>query len=400
MVKRTLLTLLLLSSSSLGAVYQIDIVKERGVKSEKPRLVVYKVKRGDTLLKIMKRFKVPRRLLYQVVKINKLRNPNLIYAGQVIRLPVGWNEKRQRVRKKEFTEEEFKFLKTIGAKVNDDGFLFTAGKKLNLKKTPIVEASGKRFIVDLSGEIGGRTRKSLEEAGFTVIGSKELGDLIEKVLSENFSSIQRKGKLILGENDILVYKYDYMGYNKFTGQRTVINTRPDTPKTLVKLLNSYGIAVIQPPLRKLDTSEGRGKLRIIAGDGLTKINSVIKVLTGQEGVKREEGLFFPKLKLFVVYDFVSPEEKVKLELQGNKVVVLTGDFLNDIENILTLVPLANKLVDLVLYEPPSSKGKRSKFTIRGLLVSTPKEDWFLIDSVDKPQELPYLTSRGVNVMVY
>ena len=400
MVKRALIALLLLSSPSLAAVYQIDIVKERSHRSEKPRFVVYKVKRGDTLLKIMKKFKIPRRLLYQVAKINKIKNPNLIYAGQVIRLPVGGSGKRERVKKEKFSEKDFKFLKTVGAKVRDEGFLFTDAGKLNLKRNPIVEAGGKRFIVDLSGQIGKKMRKALESAGFTVIGSKEFENLIDEVLSENFASIQKNGKLILGEKDVLVYKYDYMGYNKFTGQRTVINRKPDTPPSLVKLLNSYGIAVIQPPYRKLDTKEGTGKLRIVGGDGLTKINSVIEILTGSGGVIKDKGLFFPKLKLYVVYDFIDPEDKVKLELRGNKVVVLTGNFLYDIENILALVPLANKLVDLVLYEPPLSKGERSKFTIRGLLVSTPKADWFLIDSVDKPAELSYLTSRGVNVIVY
>ena len=400
MVKRALVALLLLSCPSYGAVYQIDIVKERALKGEKPRFVLYRVKKGDTLLKILKKFRLPDRLLYQVAKINKIKNPNLIYAGQVIRLPAGEKAGREKVKGEKFTEKDFTFLKTIGAKVIDDGFLFTDAGKLNLKKTPIVKVKGKMFVVDLSQTVTNRMKKALESAGFTVVGSKELDSLIEDALSENFTSIQKNGRLILGEKDVLVYNYDFMGYNRFTGQRTVINKKPDTPPSLVKLLNSYGIAVIQPPYRKLDTREGTGKLRIIGGDGLTKINSVIKVLTGKEGTVRDNGLYFPGLKLYVVYDFINPEEKVRLELQGNKVVVLTGNFLYDIENILALVPLANKLVDLVLYEPPLSRGERSKFTIRGLLVSTPKADWFLIDSVDKPAELSYLTSRGVNVIVY
>ena len=401
MVKRALISFLLFTLPSYGAVYQIDVVKERELKLEKPRFFVYKVKRGDTLLKIMEKFKIPRSFLYEIVKVNKLKSPNLIYVGQKLKLPAeGELKKREKTRKVHPSEKDFKFLKTIGTVVKDNGILFTDYGKVNLRKTPIIEANGKRFIVDLSGQIGSKMKRSLESAGFTVVGRKELEKLIDKVLSENFSSITKNGELILGEKDILVYKYDFMGYNKFTGQRTVINREADTPPALEKILNAYGIAVIQPPYRKLDTDEGNGKLKIVRGKGIEKINAVMKILTGKRGIEKEEGLFFPSLNLYVVYDFIDPEEKVKLELQGNKVVVLGGNFLQDIQNILTLVPLANKELNLILYEPPLSKGKRSTFRIEGLLVSTPKEDWFLIDSVDKPEEIPYLVSRGVNVIVY
>jgi hypothetical protein len=240
----------------------------------------------------------------------------------------------------------------------------------------------------------------LKDAGFSVVGQEGFEKLLEDVLSTNFTSLQKNGKLVLGENDILTYKYDYLGYNKFTGQRTIINTRADTPEPLIRLLNSYGIALVQPPRRKLDTREGNGLLKIVSGNGITKINSIVNLLTGKSGKENEYGLFFPELKLYVVYDFVTPEDKVKLELGGNRVVVLTGNLLYDLENILALVPLANKVVELVLYEPPLTKGERSKFTIRGLLVSTPKREWFLIDGVDKPEELPYLRFRGVNLIIY
>jgi len=400
MVKRALALSLLLFSASYGAVYQIDIVKERAESSSEGKFVLYKVRRGDTLLKILRRHKIPARLLYQVAKLNNLKNPNLIYEGQVIKLPVGNQFVKSKRSKKREREAQFKLLKTLGAKVKREGYLFTETGKVDLKSSPMVQVGQRRFIVDFSGQIDRKIRLELADAGFSVIDERGFESLIDQLISQNFTSIQKKGRLILGAKDVLVYNYDYMGYNKFTGQRTVINTLPDTPQPLVTLLNAYGIAVVQPPRVEPKTKEGNGTLRIIKGDGITKINSLIKVLTGKGGVKTDYGIRFPELRLHVVYDFVTPEEKVKLELGGDRVVVLTGNFLYDVENILTLVPLANKLVELILYEPPQTKGKRSRFTVKGLLVSTPKRDWFLIDSVDRPEEIPYLLYRGVNLIIY
>jgi len=400
MVKRALILSLLFSTFAHGAVYQIDIVKEKPGEASREKFVLYRVKKGDTLLKILKEHGIPRRLLYEVVRLNRLKDPNLIYVGQVIKLPAGKRRGKSRPRKERTSEVDFRLLKSLGARVKSEGYLFTSSGKVNLKKNPMVQVGQKRFIVDFSRQIDRRILRELQDAGFSVVDEKGFESLIEEVLSKNFTSIRKNGELILGARDILIYRYDYMGYNRYTGQRTVINTAPDTPPPLGALLNAYGIGVIQPPRVEPKTKEGNGTLKIIRGDGITRINSLIKLLTGEKGVKTEYGIRFPKLKLHVVYDFVTPEEKVRLELRGDRVVVLTGNFIYDVGNILTLVPLASKMVELILYEPPGSKGRRSKFTIKGLLVSTPERDWLLIDSVDRPEELPYLLYRGVNVIVY
>ncbi|WP_457677948.1 LysM peptidoglycan-binding domain-containing protein [Thermovibrio sp.] len=397
MVKRALpLLFLLLTSPTFGAVYQIDIFKRLQGREGEEKFLLYKVKKGDTLLKIMKRFKVPRNLLYEVVKLNKIKNPNRIYAGQVIKLPSFRAERSSRGRG---LKDEIALLKRLG-KVRESGILFTRSGKVSLKENPLFEVNGENFVIDLSGKIGKRVREELKEAGFSVVKGSEIDSLIEKALSLNFSSVEKNGKLILGEKDVLVYKFDFMGYDFKTGQRIVINKTPDTPPQLKRLLEAYGIDLIQPQYRGPKTKEGWGRLLIVKGGGLTKINTVVKVLTGKGGDKTGLGLYFPDFKVYAVYDFVDPETKVKLELSGNRVVVLTGNLLYDLKKVLTVIPLANKEVELVLYEPPLSKGRRSTFKIKGLLVSTPKRDWFLIDRVDKPQELPYLNSRGVNVMVY
>ena len=402
MVKRALLILSLLTVSSYGATYQINVVKEEPSASVEKRYVIYRVKRGDTLLKIMKKFKVPRRFLYRIAQINRLKNPNLIYPGQEIKLPVGKKEKVERrilKGRRSGIERELHLIKLLGGRVNREGYLFVGNRKISLRRNPIVKVGEEQFLLDFSG-LSSSVKQKLAEVGISVVSGENLGPVLEKVISANFSSLQKNGELIVGENDVLTYHYDYLAYNRYTGQRTVINTSPDTPPTLKSLLAAYGIAVVEPPFKVPDDWEGWGRLKILTGGGLQKIEELIKLFTGSRGKKIPEGLVFPKLKLAVVYDYITPERRTELELQGNRVFVLTGNFLSDVESILSLIPMANKFVKLVLYEPPGTKGKRSKFVIEGLLVSTPKRDWFMVDSVDKPEEIPYLRYRGVNLIIY
>lgn len=55
-------------------------------KPEKPKQIIYTVVRGDNLYKISKKFKVDYR---EIVKANKIKNPNLIYPGQKFIIPKG-----------------------------------------------------------------------------------------------------------------------------------------------------------------------------------------------------------------------------------------------------------------------------------------------------------------------
>ncbi|WP_456456908.1 LysM peptidoglycan-binding domain-containing protein [Thermovibrio sp.] len=395
MVKRALLILLTTLAVARADTYQINIVKENEKGNFTWNFIIYKIKTGDTLLKILKKFHLPKSLLPEVVKVNRIKNPNLIYPGSTLKIPISPKKRSVSSRK----GEELKVLKLLGAKVKEDGILFVGNRKVYLKRNPIVKVGGKRFILDLSNSIRGRVKKELLSAGFNVINRKNLNSLIEETLSLNFVGIEKNGELILGERDILTYRFDFLAYNKFTGQRTVINLKGDTPPTLEGLLNSYNIALLQPKFKDPSRKEGYGKLKILTGEGLKKIGNLLFLLTGKRGKEEEWGLNFPSLKLFIAYDTIDPKEKVKLELNGYKVAVLTGNFLGDVENILSLIPLANKEVELLLYEPPTS-GKRSKFKIRGLLVMAPKENFFLVDSLDKPSEIPYLLYKGVNLVIY
>ncbi len=403
MVKRALLALAfgVLSSASFAATYQINVVKEQSPLKMENRFVIYKVKRGDTLLKIMAKYGIPRSFLYEIIRINKIKNPNLIYIGQKIKLPVGNLTLKKRLKKipANIAEKELDLLRRLGGKINSSGYLFVGNGKISLKKNPIVSVNGKEFLVDFT-DISRELKSQLSSVGIAVVSSSSLDRLLEKVISANFSPLQENGTLIIGENDVLTYHYDYLTYNRFTGQRTVINTSPDTPPPLKRLLKAYDISVIEPEFKVPDDREGWGDFKVLTGDGLEKISSLIYLLTSKKGIEIPEGMVFPDSNLAVVYDYITPEKRTKLEIDGYKVFVLTGNFLNDVENILSLLPVANKFVKLVLYEPPGTKGKRAKFEIEGLLISTEKKDWFLVDSVDRPEEIPYLRYRGVNLIVY
>jgi len=402
MVKRAIVGLAFFLSGVLGAqgaVYEIKIVKEKEKDRILSHLIIYKVKKGDTLYGILKKFHIPMAYLNRVVKINKIKNPNLIYAGQKLKLPVG-----KEVLKRKTSSERYLIpsVKALGGKVESEGIFFIGNKKVNYRETPKVEIGGRKFIVDFSKSLDEGTKKALGDLGIEVINDKKLKELIEKEVESNFLDVKKNGKIVLGLNDVLTYRYDFMGYNKLSGQLTIINLKPDTPLSLVKLLNSYGIEVLQPQPPKLDEEGKKGNLKILPGKGLEKLKNLVKILLNENGRITELGLELPKSKVYVVYNFVDPEERVKLELQGYKVSVLSGNFLTDVEKLLEIIPLANKRINLILYEPPLSKDKtfRSKLEIKGLLVTTEEKEWFLVDALDKPEEVPYLLERGVNLIIY
>jgi len=403
MAKRALLITLLFTlgvSTAKGAVYEIKIVKVKEKKELPSRMIIYKVKKGDTLYGILKKFKIPFTFLNRVVKINRLKNPNLIYAGQRLKLPVGGGSS---AKKEPFALNYLiPALKAVGGRVENEGVFFLGNEKIDYRKTPKVEVGGRKFIVDLSKSLDEETRKALKDLGIGILNEEGLRKLITEQVERNFLEVKRNGKIVLGLNDILTYRYDYMGYNKDSGQLTVINLKPETPESLKGLLRSYGIEVVEPETSQLDAKkEGKGELKILAGEGLEKLRSLVKLLLKEKGEVDEFGLKLPKSKIYVVYDYVDPEDRVKLELQGFKVVVLSGNFLVDVERLLEIVPLASKRVNLILLEPPLSGEKfRSRFEVKGLLISTAKKEWFLVDALDKPEEIPYLLDRGVNLIIY
>jgi len=406
----TLFLCLLPLTAHPSAVYEIKIVKRAGKRRhvEPDNTIMYKVKKGDTLYSILRKFHLPYSALKEIVELNKIKTPNLIHAGQYIKLPVSKKKVRVRAKVKKVVKRKpinrrslIHSVEMFGGKITEMGILFVGNRQINYQRTPKVTIGGRKFIVDFHNEIDAKTRQALKTLGMEVIGAGELKTLVKELIEANFSSLRRNGTIVLGFNDVLVYRYDYMGYNRDSGQLTVVNLKPDTPPSLVNLLRSYGVEVIQPEATgETFGRDGKGKLRILPGGGLEKLGALVYVLTGERGEIDQLGLRFPKSKIYFVYDYVDPEDMVKLELDGYRTAVLSGDFLKDTETLLKMVPVAEKFVSLRLYEPPLSNGARSKFEIKGLLVSTEKGEWLLVDALDRQEEIPYLLERGVNLIIY
>ena len=397
MVKLFVLIFFLLTEVAFSKVYEIRIVKYKDTKGvNNHSFIVYKVKPGDTLSGIMRKFRIPPTMVDTIVNVNKIKNPNLIYAGQKLKLPVGMRDSSRGIPKK--IESFLPAIRMLGGKIDKSGAIFLKDGRVDFRKNPKISVNGEEYILDFTDSLNRELKEELGDIGIKVIKLEELKNLLEDIINLNFGIAEKNGKLVLGMKDVLIYKYDYLSYNVSTGNRIVINLKRDTPVALVNLLKAYCVEVLQPEGKEL---EGKvGELRILSGGGVERIAELVRIVTGEKGVLKDSGIEFPENHLFVAFDFVDPEEKVKLELEGYKVVVLSGDFIRDVEKIFSLVPVVYKRVNLVVVEPPGSNGERSKFEIPGLLISTERKDWFLIDCVDKPEEIPYLRSRGVNLIIY
>jgi len=401
MVRLFILIFFLLTEVAFSEVYEIRIVRHKETKEVGSNgFIIYKVKPEDTLLGIMKKLKIPPNMMDAIVEINRIKNPNLIYAGQKLKLPVGMRSSSRKIPNE--MESLLPAIRMFGGKIDKRGSIFLKSGSVDFRKNPKISVNGEEYILDFTNNLDRKLKKELEAIGIKVIKSEEFKNLLEDLINLSFGIVEKNGKLVLGMRDVLIYKYDYLSYNVSTGNRTVINLKRDTPAALVNLLKTYGVEVLQPEEKEeKEKPEGKkGELRILTGGGVEKIAELVRIVIGEREVLKNSGIEFPENHLFVAFDFVNPEEKVKLELEGYKVVVLSGNFIRDVEKIFLLIPVAYKRVNLVVVEPPGSNGERSKFEIPGLLISTEKKDWFLIDCVDKPEEIPYLRSRGVNLIIY
>ncbi|MEO2068475.1 MAG: LysM domain-containing protein [Desulfurobacteriaceae bacterium] len=401
MVRLAFLIALLLCNLAFGEVYKIKIVKKKvGESIRGSGLIIYKVKKGDTLWGIVKKFKLPKSSIKTIARINKIKNPDIIYVGQKIKIPIGTKSEGKILLPQKSKEKAFfPVIRMLGGETADSGGLILKSGKVDFSKHPKISIGGKDYVLDFGNTISKRVQKEVESLGIRVLKSQEeLKKLLEKEINSQFGIVKKNGELILGLKDILIYHYDYLSYNPSTGNRIVINLKRDTPETLVKLLNAYSIEVTQPEGKDLEGIVG--KLKVLTGGGVDKIAQLVKLLTGKSAKTTENGIEFENLHLFVAFDFIDPEEKVKKELDGYKVVVLSGNLPVDLDNVLSALSVAHKWTRFTVLEPPGTEGTRSKFSIMGIWLSTLKEEWFLIDSVDKPEEIPYLRSRGMNLIIY
>jgi len=84
-------------------------VKKKKSSSRKNKFKYYKVKKGDTLYRLSKNFKVP---INSITKLNRLSHKNKIKYGQVLKIPLKKNKKYKK--KKYCSQPKFKWpLKKI-----------------------------------------------------------------------------------------------------------------------------------------------------------------------------------------------------------------------------------------------------------------------------------------------
>jgi hypothetical protein len=164
------------------------------------------------------------------------------------------------------------------------------------------------------------------------------------------------------------------------------------------LLESYGVSLNQP--EAIDEKGYVGRLKVLAGDFVTKVAELVSLLTGYRGMYKNEAVLFENLSLFISPQNTDFEKISFYKMKGFEVVTLSGSFLRDARKILKVLSIPCEKVRLVVMEPPGTFGKRSKFSINGLMIHAKSKDWFMVDSVEKVEEIPYLRSRGVNLIFY
>jgi LysM repeat protein len=354
--------------------YQLNIVKVFNRKRElRSSIRYYRVKPGDCLIKVMRKFGIPLKDMSRIARLNRLKNPDLIYAGSILKLPFSPIKRTIRVKLNK-AEDYSPVLKGVGFKTISDGVILLGSGVIDLRKNPEVILNGRPFVVDLSNNLPNQQKNDLKALGIGVLNRKTFESVFTEKLLQSYASFSQNGTLTFGKKDILNYRYDYLVYDK-NGLLKVINLEPDTPKLLSNLLLSYGVEVLQP---KASVESGTpGTFKILTGSAFERISSIVGMLAGERGILTSDGLKFPKLKLFVTPDGMDIVENFRFKAKGFKVIVLSGNLRNDIERVIKSLPFASSYVNLRVVEPPGTNGTRSTLTVPGIYVITPKKSFLL-----------------------
>ena len=390
--------LIALSTPSVSAekLYQLTIVKRKERERAKREVIYYRVKPGDHLLKIMRKFKIPPKKLSYVVRINRLKNPDRIYPGQVLKLPSG-RPVKEAFRVKE-REDVSPVIRSLGGEVESSGYILLNSGTVNLSQTPKVKVGDSPFILDLNGSIGEDEEEELKRLGMGVLkGEAGFRKTVENLLIDNFGSFDSNGTLEFGNRCRLVYRYDYAVFDESTGDFKVFNLKSDTPESLKELLSLYSVSVYQP--ESLKEKGVWGKLKILPSGEVERMAALLKVVTGSDCVY-DRGILCNDYNLFISPESTDVERRSFYAMKGFSIVQMTGSFLQDVRSVLRSIGIPSEKVKLLIVEPPGSSGERSKFTVKGMLIHAKDRDWLLLDDVDNPQEVKYMRSRGVNLIFY
>ncbi|WP_456438407.1 LysM peptidoglycan-binding domain-containing protein [Desulfurobacterium sp.] len=398
--------LIILPAPAYGSrnIYKINIIKIRKAQENTgKKIIYYKIKPGDTLYGILRKYNLPLKMIGEVAKLNKLKNPNLILKGHILKIPLPGVKKKG-------VKEKFKVANNVvpdfspiingkGARTYKKGMILLNSGMVNLQQNPVVTTGGSSYIIDLNNNLTEQEIKELQNIGYKVIKNKnQLRKLIEENLLNTFGSFEANGTIKLGTFDRLTYHYDYLIYDMETGSTKIFNLTPDTPKELKNLLSAYGITVEQPEAK---FEKGKpGTLKILTGTNIEKITELIHLLTGEKAIKDGNGYSFNRHKIFVVKEMTSPEEITEKKMAGFTIAKVYPDMGKSIREAVNTIPFAIQRIKLIIVEPPGTEGKRSRFEIKGFSIETPNRTYFLIPGVEKPEEIPYLISRGINLIIY
>jgi len=383
-----------------GKVYEISIVSRAPkMQIHKREITYYRVKPGDTLYGILRKLKIPPKRLSSIAKLNKIKNPDLIYAGQVLKIPFKNGRAGKLFKTRGERLDICPLLKSLGIPVLNSGFILLNSGTVDFSKTPQITVDDKSFVLDIANMIKKGQEEELKSIGIGVLrGNDKLRKIIENRLISNFGSYDSNGTLKFGSKDRLIYRYDYSVFDESSGTLKVFNLKADTPYFLRMLLKSYGVAVKQP--EALEEKGYVGKLKVLSGSSAGKVAEFVNLITGSSGVYNNGMFVFKDLKLLIAPENADFEKISDYKIRGFRVAIVSGVFLSDVKKLLEILAIPHEKIKLVVVEPPGTSGKRSKFSLKGLMVHARDRDWFMVDSVERVEEIPYLRSRGVNLIFY
>jgi len=253
-----------------------------GEKPQKYKYITYRVKRGDSLLKIAKRFRVS---VKQIKRINRLRG-NTIYVGQKLKIPV----KVKEVAKKEKAQKGAKFVPNGLTKVpiykyyrvrRGDSVLKIAKKlhvsprmiiRLNHLRQPYILRPGQRLKILVGYKDVLKLNRPIQFR-FPLDGKVDT-----TIREEGYPGI-----FILGRPGAPV-KAAETGIVKFAGRDS-------------KLLKAYGnIVIIQHPDNYQTIYANLGKI-LVKPNQIVKRGEVIGTV-GTSGVWGKSGLYFDINKVY------------------------------------------------------------------------------------------------------
>jgi LysM repeat protein len=287
----------------------------------------YTVKRGDSLIRVVQgRYNVPDHIVYNeylnfVKKLNpSIKDLNLIYPGQIIRLPIYSAQKismpiEPAPPPKSKPQAQKKSMNTIGSHL---GQIFTllgeewvqsgehmiplkSGGQINLKADsyPIINLStGNRVIVDLHNNLPKKMGDLITSnwTNYQIIHLGKEYDLrrsLNTILPAcNYGKVYGLGEpLVLGGDIPLSITADWMirlnpGVSDEGGQIVMITLSDDftqrTPQAIRSYLNSLGIRAIDYPQADMASDKSTKKVEVLkVGDASALIELILK-LTGHK----------------------------------------------------------------------------------------------------------------------